>query len=288
MTILMNSHSTPLPKRRQLVALMLQILLVGFGIALRAEESPLVRSLAAPGGAPLFVPAELVGRPDGKVDWHILGPLARRIYHSVAEAPRLPAPASRPGEPALLGAPDPYYSRPLSTCLYYAPGSLEDPGRAPEQTLWAAASGARGIFQGRVVSITEGFFGGDIGSLVDLEIQETLKPSAEMAQNNRLRLYYPAASFRIGSTSFCKADPAYPPRPEIGDDLLVFVRRPPLDEDRRILLPEPDGVFVQKSSGKISVPLSLVTDPGLALFKTMSQLATSVAVQIATDSRVQR
>lgn len=281
----MNSPFTPLPKRWQLLASMLLMILVGFALPLLAEDLSLVRSLADPSGVPLFVPAALAGQPDGKVAWQILGPLARRIYHSVAEAPRLPAPAVRPGEPELLGAPDPYYSRPLSTCLYYAPGSFEDPGRAPEQTLRAAAGGARGIYQGRVVSINEGFFGGDIGSVIDLEIQETLKPFAEVAQTKRLYLYFPAASFRIGSTSFCKADPAYPPRPEIGDDLLVFIRRPPLDEDRRILLPEPDGVFIQKSSGKLSVPHSLAADPGCASFQSMSQLAVSVAVHVAQDPR---
>ncbi len=250
-------------------------------VALRADEVRTVRSLAEPAGPPLFVSAGVAGRADGSMDWQLLGSKAERIFQSVAEAPKLPAPAIRPGEPSLLGAPDPYYSRPLADCLYYAPGSLENPGRAPEQTLRSAASGARGIFQGRVVSVTEGFFGGDIGSLIDLEVEETIKTFAEVKSSRTLRLYYPAASFRAGSTSFCKFDPGFPPRPEIGDDLLVFVRRPPLDEERRILLPELDGVFIQKLDGKLSLPSSIQKDPSVVALKGMSSLTASVAAYFA-------
>ncbi len=271
--------------RRYPSASILFVLLVGCAFALRADESPLVRSLAEPSGAPLFVPAALAGRADGSIDWQLLGLGAKQIYRSVAEAPRLPAPVIRPGEPVLLGAPDPYYSRPISTCLYYAPGSFEDSGRGPAKTLLDAASGSSGIYQGRVVAITEGFFGGDIGSLIDLEIQQTLKPFAEVAQGRRLRLYYPVAAFRIGSTGFCKADLDYPPRPEIGDDMLLFVRQPPLDEGRQILMPEEDGVFVQKP-GKLFAPRALRKDPGLGLLEDMSQLAAVVAAHLNGSTQV--
>lgn len=274
-------------RRRPVVTALLVFLAVG-ALGARAEESRLVRSLAEPAGAPLFVPADLAGRPDGSIDWVLLGRQAEAVFSSVANAPKLPAPVHRPDVPDVLGAPDPAYSRPIAGCLYYAPGTFESPGRGAEKTLPAAVRTARGIVRGRVVAVTQGFFGGDIGSLIDLEVEETLKAATGVARGKRLRLYYPAASFRAGSFAFCKADPAYPPLPEIGDDLLVIHRRPPLDEGRSILLPEPDGIFVQKPGGKVQAPLALAGDASLAFSRDMAGLASAVAAQLSGAHQVQR
>ncbi len=272
---------------RRLLAAFLLLLPGGAALA-QPPASRLVRSLAEPTGAPLFVPADLAGRPDGSIDWDLLGSRAEAAFDSVANAPALPAPPERPGVPTPLGAPDPAYSRPIAGCLYYAPGSFEASGRAPVQTLTASLATARGVVRGRVVAVTPGFFGGDVGSLVDLEVEETLKASSEIAGGKHLRLYYPVTSFRAGSFSFCKADPAYPALPGIGDDVLVIHRRPPLDEERKILLPEPDGIFVQKANGKVEVPQALRKDASMAGTLDMTGLTSAVAAQLAGAREVER
>ena len=81
---------------------------------------------------------------------------------------------------------------------------------------------------------------------------------------------------------------ANPPLPEIGDDVLVIHRRQPLDEGHRILLPEPDGIFVQKPGGKIEVPQALKDDASLSRSQDMTGLTSAVAAQLSGAHEVQR
>jgi hypothetical protein len=89
---------------------------------------------------------------------------------------------------------------------------------------------AKGVFRGRIASITPGFFAGSPGSLLELSDVRTIKGSQEYGTvQDRLYVRHPYAHFRIGPLEFCRANQPDAHVPAVGEELMVLTFIPPPD-----------------------------------------------------------
>ena len=69
-------------------------------------------------------------------------------------------------------------------------------------------------------------------------------------------MVYPSARFSAEGTTICRWDPLFPPVPEQGDEVLLFVFTWPLDADGRIVVIDDSRFLIigKKGGGKLVMP----------------------------------
>jgi len=113
---------------------------------------------------------------------------------------------------------------------------------------------ARAIVSGQVVGIDQGFQGGLPMSLLEVEVDDIVRSSDDYAATRTLYVAYPYAVFAVGDKLFCRDEPRFAYRPQIGDHLLLFPSHLPRDRNARMLDVEPTEILAQKPSGELGRP----------------------------------
>ena len=89
---------------------------------------------------------------------------------------------------------------------------------------------AKGIFLGRIDSITPGFFFASPGSLLELVDVRTIRGSLEYGTvQDRVWIRHPYAHFRTGALEFCSETQKETHVPTVGEQMIVFTFDAPLD-----------------------------------------------------------
>jgi hypothetical protein len=115
------------------------------------------------------------------------------------------------------------------------------------------------ILEGRVVSREYGFYDGEAGTLLDVEVGLVLLGSRPRFQT--VRVFYPRGDFDIGEfLRICAEHPDWPPTPRVGDSLLAITRNDPRDDLRRLLFDRLPLVFAQPPEGDLVVPSRWLRD----------------------------
>jgi hypothetical protein len=116
---------------------------------------------------------------------------------------------------------------------------------------------AKGVFRGRIVSITPGFFAGSPGSLLELGDVRTIRGSqAYGTVQDRVYVRHPYAHFRVGPLEFCSETRPETHVPAVGEELMVFTFDPPPD-DMGTLVYSYLRELVFESDGRLQVPEAL-------------------------------
>ena len=154
---------------------------------------------------------------------------------------------------------------------------VERPNPKPNQTFKDLKDNAMGVYSGHVVNVIQGFFDGLPASLLHVEVENRLR-SAKSVHQGELWVVYPYARFQIGDVKFCTGVESMD-RPAMGDRILVFVYGPPLDAGRKLIVPEPQEIFFEKSEGGLRLPKELAGDAELGTARTLRQIERALAVQ---------
>jgi hypothetical protein len=121
---------------------------------------------------------------------------------------------------------------------------------SPQSTLRSA----KGVFRGRIASITSGFFFGSPGSLLELSDVHTLKRSHEYGTvRDRLYVRHPYAHFRIGLLEFCKETQAGGHVPAVGEELMIVTFDAPLDNTGTFVY-STVAELIFESEGRLQMP----------------------------------
>lgn len=188
------------------------------------EEPPIPDALySRTSGDPLWIAADALLKENGKPDVQLIGSLSDNdsIQWILSQADQ--------GNP----------------CVKYGAISVDPPplppGQPPSYYLPArnleeyAAKKAQAVLQGTVVAHEGGFYAGWPGLLLQIRIEERMKPSERFWTGPYLYLYYPVGEFSLGSIRVCKTHDDWPPPPSVGDRVLLFPRFPPDDEDGLVM-----------------------------------------------------
>lgn len=152
-------------------------------------------------GAATFVRADSVFRAAGEVDSSLFPPQAVRtigLYTSLPE---------RDG------------------CVHLGPVLRDYPNQRAFSSLEQATDKARLVLVATVTDRAGGFSGSEAGTLLELKPQEFLKSIGGKKESTYFT-FVPIGTFMLEGRSYCATHPQYPALPEIGDQVVVFIRDP--------------------------------------------------------------
>lgn len=156
-------------------------------------------------------------------------------------------------------------------------------------TLEDLAKNSIDILYGTVTDIDSGFGShGTPALLLEVEVAERIKHSAEIADSAYLYLEYPVANFEAGGYRFCKKDRRWPEPPGIGDRVMIFPYSPPVDEAGQVIAPSPDGFEVigeRKGAGALLMPQALRDLPDFTGVKQLDTVRERMAEHIQRITR---
>lgn len=121
----------------------------------------------------------------------------------------------------------------------------------PDGTLAELVTHASGIYRGRVRAIHYGFFAEQPGAILEADLVSTLRPIG-INTDDGLLVFYDYARFAIGGDTYCSGTV----EPMIGDEFIVFVGAPPIDQARSIIFAQ-DRIIFQRDSELLSPRRSL-------------------------------
>lgn len=220
------------------------------------DEGPTARYFerrdSDPGEPPLWISAEAATGPDGQVDWSLLGEKAHHGFERFSKSPPIPYSLLErsPGTREMSTVAQEVKPGGESTLWYhYGFNSVDTPMGERWGTLEELALKATVIYEGKVIGLSEGFFDGSPASLMTIRIENSLRSQKGHKAEGEVYLYYPEAKFSIGELNFWKSNPLYPPRPSLGDSVIIADDRPPADLEGFMVLPHPDGIFIESRTG---------------------------------------
>ena len=144
------------------------------------------------------------------------------------------------------------------------------------QNLTDLTLSAEAIYRGTIRARDAGFIEGRVGSLLFVEIDETLKAPGERPVVKQLFVEYPFADFQIGDMLFCLRPDRTPAVPEEGDSILVFVLFPPTDRGL-VVGSRSEEILFESSAGALSLPTSLRGDLPSQRLKTLADAEERIA-----------
>lgn len=207
--------------------------------------------------APLFVSLEAAFSAEGEPDRRLftedmiqslakLEYVQRKVDVGKASAP---APATGTAPVAFRGAHLPYPSD-QSCPLFTVSPSLElvEPLRSRETTADAIAV-AKAIYRGRITAGLQGFFDGKPGTLLRVDLDETLRASDFYAPTDHLYVHYPYGVFAKDGVWFCGTQRGYDYRPAIGDSVFLFPTQRPRDLWESVLYLYPEEILAYTRDG---------------------------------------
>lgn len=255
----------------------LLLLSVGIGGSMRAGKPAsgvpaIIAGGPDQGGQPVWVSAGAASA-DGALRLDMFGDASRRnleeqVRHIAEARKTAPPPDHTPRDLQPVMERAPYLSEELclsSSIVFSHP-------QVPRDSFEALVRHARDIVGGRVVAIDQGFVNGLPSSMLEVELDTVLRSSGDFAASRTLYVVHPYAVFRIGNTAFCRKEPAYPYRPQIGDRVLLFPASAPIDAHDMLVWPEAEEVVAEKPEGGLVVGRSLQGEKPFADFSVLDEL----------------
>lgn len=240
------------------------------------EEPPIPHALySRTSGDPLWIAADALLKETGEPDVQLIGSLPNNdsAQWILSQADRTSAPCVEHGA-IYVDPPPPPPGQPRSFYL---------PARSFEEF---AAKKTQAVLRGTVVDSEGGFYGGDPGLLLQVRIDERLKPSERFWSGPYVYVYYPVGEFSLGSIRVCKADERWPPPPVAGDRVLLFPTFPPPDEDGFVMGTRTDGPYeiaFERERRLLGRPNSWIADDERVGEGALEALAHRVRVGLATE-----
>ncbi len=227
--------------------------------------------------APVWVSAEAATAADRVVAWDLFEAADRRLLQNFL------AQNTEARRKAASTAPSVSDPQAIDCPLVLGPQITEKVDPKPNDSLRALVTHARAIVAGEVVGIEQGFLDGLPASLVQVRPKELLRLSRHHLPE-ALYIGYQHARFKIGDATFCTgANAAFVPA--VGDQVLLFVYRDPIDRGGTIFYPDPEEVIFASADGKAVLPHSLQTDPEVGRDATFSELIATTAKAIGTSPK---
>jgi hypothetical protein len=241
-----------------------------------AEAAPpkiIATKAATPDTVPAFITVSELVTPDGE-----FSPSVPKAWRTMMSRSGVAAMAERDRQV------DTNPDLPCGGAMWTEPDVEYLPGMATAPQI---LRGAKGIYQGRIASITPGFFYGSPGSLLEVEGMRTIKFGQEyVAIQDRLYVGHPYAHFRIGPLEFCsetRTDVA--PIPAVGDEIIVFALTPP-GGDAGTYVHALRREMIIGSEGKLHVPDYL--RPVAARATSVGEVATHVREMLDSSRAAER
>lgn len=110
-------------------------------------------------------------------------------------------------------------------CVRLGPVLRDYPNQGPFSSLEQATQKSGMVLVATVTDRAGGFSGQEAGTLLELEPQEVLKSTGAKKEATYFT-FVPIGTFELQGRSYCATHPQYPELPEIGDQVVVFVRDP--------------------------------------------------------------
>ena len=229
-------------------------------------------------GPPLWLSAEAIANPKTGVDLTLLdSPFLEQVVEK--QRRELGEGAIKMsltvGAPAVVAIPPTQCKRLLD---------LSDHGDPrPNGTLDELSANSKSIVAGVIRELTLGFAFGMPMTLLTVDTTDAIKG----APTASFYLSYPIARFRVGPYHFCSATQGFEPR--VGDRVLVFDYRGPIDQTGRLLSPGLKQLVFQSAAGRLFFPPQLQTDTALIDVDTLDEVADLVRTQLdhePSDKRV--
>ncbi len=189
--------------------------------SLRTLDRSVPSVLAPPvdGAEPLWVSAELAADAAGEINWPLLGDTAKVMFETVLS--RRYRAHSEEGAEKLQTIWD--LPRASTSCVNLA--DFELPMYGPYQSRLSAkriVDRAAVIFQGRIIGIAHGFYTGQPGSLLKIEVNRLLKENPTLDPYPVSFVFFPNGDFTVGKYHFCNRHSIFSSMPEIGDSVTVM------------------------------------------------------------------
>lgn len=140
-------------------------------------------------------------------------------------------------------------------------------GIGDTSTLSSLIARSRSILRGSIRTVDFGFDGGVPGSLLSVQVSETIKGSPP---SGLLYVLYPVARFRIGPLRFCNASKGFEPRP--GDEILLFDFTGPVDRDDVLFAPRLQQILFESRNGVLFLPPNLKENSDLRAARGLDEL----------------
>jgi hypothetical protein len=145
-------------------------------------------------------------------------------------------------------------------------------GDQPSESFADLARQALGIYAGTISGIEPGFMGGIPATLLEVEIQEALRPSKAFPETGSIFVLHPLARFAIGHYTFCGGLSNSTFAPKAGDHVLLFAYTEPVGRGVPLAAPRNEQIFFSRSDGALFVSPNLRADPALRGLKSLEQV----------------
>ena len=144
---------------------------------------------------------------------------------------------------------------------------------APSDTLAELSANAQAIVKGEIVQRTLGFFEDRPAALLTVRIDRQLHGDGSFTPQKDILVYYPDAEFRVGDETYCIRPATHPARPRVGDQILVFAYRAPIDTAGRLIYGQASKHLVfETAAGQLVPPVALRRELEDARITTLDQL----------------
>lgn len=193
------------------------------------------------GTGAVWLSPSTVSRPDGTIEWSLLNPdLAQRLRPAFEHPDRAQA-----GKPMVetvwvngTGVPEVEFpAGGWANGCYFVPGVHYDyEGLPPAGSLRDLALYQEFLARGRISAVGMGFTNEEAGSLLRVRLETVIRNLMGVDTSGDIFLEYPYARFEFAGRQVCAADPDFPYRPQVGDEVFIIASLGPDDAAHKVLL----------------------------------------------------
>jgi hypothetical protein len=227
------------------------------------------RVLVKGGNSPYFISLASLTQTSGAVDWSAMPEAARTVLQSrIAEKQRHRVRGD--GEHVLRTTDEPCAMR------------IMTPHDQDQNRSWAELnSSAAAVYRGKIVGVAAGLvpYSAQPVNLLAVEITKTLRPAAGYPTSGRIYVLSAAIDVTFAGERFCNAGQHDGLVPDVGDEILIFSSRGPID-DAGVVLPTVDERLVFSRKGEVRLPASLEGDRTLPDTISLDILARDVVRRV--------
>lgn len=191
------------------------------------------------GGPPVWMTADAAKSADGSMLWEEFSPSMRADLQQRIEMNRQLR-SERTGAVAT------------------APGTCQTVRRPtsglplPDTSFASFLDYSQFAFEGTVRSIAEGFYHGQLATLVEVEVERVLEEPATLGPVSTVYVRFGHAEVEAGGEMLCVRNEHYPDRPSIGRHILVFAETV-AEHDPLIVNPHSLAVLFEREDGSVSL-----------------------------------
>ena len=209
--------------------------------------------------APIWISADQARTSENQIEWRLFAPEEREsLRHKVAAQENVKATERIKNLSALqVAGREPVGDE---NCITYEQAFHHLSGPVEGLGLEGLLRSAKGIYSASIGGFSQGFFLGSPASVLELRVNEVLKPADGMAPVHELFAVYPFARFAIGQGVFCSGVPGQIPQPKIGQQVIVFVTSERLDRQQSLVWVDPEYLIAEGEDGAVSLPRALKDD----------------------------